>query len=136
MPTLRTYYVFICHDWEYSEDYYRICGFLDRAHNFRWEDLSVPEHDPLDTNDMLQKNLRDQIRPADVMLVLAGMYTAHSGWMDWEMEFARRIGKSIIGVKPWGNVQLPVVVQRNADDIVGWNTDTIVAAIRRYTPRQ
>ena len=136
MPILRTYSIFICHDWEYSDEYYRICELLDGAPNFLWKNLSVPEHDPLDTNDMLEKNLRDQIRPADVMLVLAGMYTARSEWMDWEMAFARHIGKPIIGVKPWGNVQLPVVVQRNADEIVGWNTDTIVAAIRRYAPRQ
>ncbi len=136
MPTLRTYSVFICHDWEYGDDYYRICEFLDNAPNFSWENHSVPEHDPLDTNDMLQKNLRDQIRPADVMVVLAGMYSARSGWMDWEMEFARRIGKSIIGIKPWGNVQLPLVVQNNADEIVGWNTDSIVGAIRRYAPQQ
>lgn len=135
MPSLRTYSVFICHDWEYSDEYDRVCEFLDTAPNFRWRNLSVPEHDPLDTDDMLEKNLRDQIRPADVLLVLAGMYTAHSDWMDWEMAFARRIGKSIIGVKPWGNVQLPVVVQRNADAIVGWNTDAIVSAIRGYAPR-
>lgn len=135
MPTLRIYTVFICHDWEYSEDYYRICDFLNDARNFGWRDLSVPEHDPLDTDDMLQKNLRDQIRPADVMLVMAGMYSARSGWMDWEMEFARRIGKPIIGIRPWGNVQLPVVVQHNADEIVGWNSATIVDAIRRQAPR-
>ncbi len=136
MPGLRTYHVFICHDWEYSDDYHRICDFLDGAPNFSWKNLSVPGHDPLDTDEMLQKNLRGQIRPADVMLVLAGMYTARSGWMDWEMEFARRIGQSIIGVMPWGNVQLPVVVQRNADEVVGWNTDSIVSAIRRHAPRQ
>lgn len=136
MPALRTYSVFICHDWEYSDDYYRVCKFLNNAPNFRWKNLSVPEHDPLDTNDKLQKNLRDQIRPADVMVVLAGMYSVRSGWMDWEMAFSRRIGKSIIGVKPWGNAQLPVVVQKNADEIVGWNTDSIVSAIRRYAPRQ
>ena len=136
MPPLRTYSVFICHDWEYSDDYYRICRFLDEAPNFSWRNLSVPEHDPLDTNEMLQKNLRDQVRPADVMLVLAGMYSARSGWIDWEMAFARRIGKSIIGIKPRGNVQLPVVVQKNADEIVGWNTNTIVSAIRWRAPRR
>lgn len=136
MPVLRTYSVFICHDWEYSTEYHRICEFLGRAPNFDWENLSVPEHDPLDTDDELEKNLRDHIRPADVMLVLAGMYSAYSRWMDWEMQFARRIGKPIIGVKPWGNVQLPDVVQRNASEIVGWSTSTIVEAIRRYSPRR
>ena len=135
MPSLRTYSVFICHDWEYSDEYDRVCEFLDTAPNFRWRNLSVPEHDPLDTDDMLEKNLRDQIRPADVLLVLAGMYTARSTWMDWELAFARRIGKPIIGVKPWGNVQLPVVVQRSADEIVAWNTAAIVGAIRLYAPR-
>ena len=135
MPILRTYFIFICHDWEYSGEYYRICELLDDAPNFRWRNLSVPEHDPLDTGEMLAKNLRDQVRPADVMLVLAGMYTSRSAWMDWEMAFARRIGKSIIGVRPWGNVRLPVVVQQNADAIVGWNKDTIVSAIRRFAPR-
>ncbi len=136
MPTLRTYSIFICHDWEYSDDYYRICEFLDDAPNFVWKNLSVPEHDPLETDDMLQKNLRDQIRPADVMLVLAGMYTARSGWMDWEMQFAHRIGKTIIGIKPRGNVQIPVVVEYHADEIIGWNSENIVKAIRDFAPRQ
>lgn len=136
MPALRTYSVFICHDWEYSNEYFRVRRFLDEARNFVWDDRSVPEHDPLDTDEMLQKNLRDQIRPADVMLVLAGMYSAHSGWMDWEMAFARRIGKPIIGVRPWGNVQLPVVVQQNVREIVGWSSKSIVDAVRRYAPRR
>lgn len=132
MPKLRKYAVFICHDWEYSADYLRICEFLNGAPNFRWKNLSVPEHEPLDTDEMLQKNLRDQIRPAEVVLVLAGMYSVRSTAMDWEMQFARRIGTPIVGVRPWGNAQLPVVVQKNAREIVGWNTDSIVKAIRRY----
>jgi hypothetical protein len=132
MPGLRTYSVFICHDWEYSPEYTRVCEFLDGAPNFRWENRSVPEHDPLANDETLQYELRNQIRPADVMLVCAGMYTAHSEWMDWEMAFARRIGKPIIGVIPWGNRRVPVAVQKNATDTVGWNTSTIVAAIRRY----
>jgi len=136
VPTLREYPLFICHDWDYSDDYYRICDVLNDAPNFSGINLSVPEHAPLATDDMLRKNLRDQIRPADVMLVLAGMYTARSTWMDWEMEFGRITGKSIIGVKPWGNVQLPVIVQDNADEIVAWNAASIVDAIRRQAPRQ
>jgi hypothetical protein len=38
MPTLRTYLVFICPDWEYSQDYYRVCRFLESAPKFSWED--------------------------------------------------------------------------------------------------
>lgn len=66
------------------------------------------------------------------MLVLAGMYSARSGWMDREMAVARRIGRPIIGIEPWGNERLPQVVQANANEIVGWSTSTIVEAIRRW----
>jgi hypothetical protein len=127
------YSVFICHDWEYSEDYHRVCGFLNVAPFFDWTNLSVPEHDPLDTDEQLEYNLRNQIRPADVLLVLAGMYSARSRWMDWEMAFARRIGTPIIGIKPWGNSRTPLVVQDNSAEIVGWRTSTIVNAIRHWS---
>ena len=135
MPRLRTYSLFICHDWEYSEEYDRVCQFLDEAPNFEWENLSVPEHDPLANDESLEYELRNQIRPADVLLVLAGMYTAYSAWMDWEMAFAKRIGKAIVGIVPWGARRIPAGVQANATDIVGWNTGAIVSAIRRYSPR-
>ncbi len=131
MPALRTYSVFICHDWEYSSDYHRVCEFLG-APNFAWRNLSVPEHDPLADDKTLEYELRNQVRPANIMLVLAGMYTARSRWMDWEMAFARRIGKPIIGVRPWGSQRIPVAVQKNATEIVGWNTNSIVSAIRHY----
>lgn len=132
MPALRTYSVFVCHDWEYSDEYHRVCQFLDTAPRFEWENRSVPEHDPLDTDHMLEKNLRDQMRPADVMLVLAGMYTARSEWMDWEITFARRIGKPIIGIAPWSSRVIPRTVRKNANEIVGWRQRSIVDAIRRY----
>ena len=132
MPALRRCLIFICHDWEYSHDYYRIYDILHAAPNFEWENLSVPDHDPLDTNAQLQYNLRNQIRPAHVMLVLSGMYTAHSKWMDWEMAFARRIGKPILGIAPWGSRVIPRTVQSNADEIIGWRQDSIVSAIRQH----
>lgn len=131
MPALHRYSIFICHDWEYSVDYQRICEFLDDARNFAWDNRSVPEHEPLANNEQLEYELRNQIRPAEVMLVLAGMYTARSQWMDWEMSFGRRIGKPIVGVVPWGNQRIPAAVQRNAVEVVRWNTESIVRAVRR-----
>ena len=51
MPQLRTYRVFISHAWHRSADYYRVEQFLSQALFFRWENLSVPEHDPLHCSD-------------------------------------------------------------------------------------
>lgn len=132
MPRLRTNRVFICHAWSYSDDYDRIVRFLNEAPNFGWENLSVPEHDPVDAT-ALEYELRNQMRPADVFLIIAGMYAAHSEWIDFELEFARRIGRPIIGIVKWGGERVPVTIQRAAAEIVGWNVAAIVGAIRRHS---
>ncbi len=41
------------------------------------------------------------------------------------------IAKPIVAVRPWGNERMPEIVEKNADEIVGWNKDSIVDAIRR-----
>jgi hypothetical protein len=131
MPGLRNYNVFISHAWEYNADYYRIEDWLNDAPHFSWTNLSVPEHDPISTSEKLTRELNNQMRPAHVFLILGGMYVAHREWIQYEINFARRIGRPILGIRPWGSIALPVAVQNGADEIVGWNSASIVAAIRR-----
>jgi len=132
MPILRTYNVFISHAWNYNEDYYRLEQFLNGAPNFSWNNLSVPEHDPILNSEQLTSQLNNQMRPANVFLILAGMYVAHSEWIQYEINFARRIGRPIVGIRPWGAVNMPQAVQNAANEVVGWNTDSIVSAIRYH----
>lgn len=132
MPSLRQYKVFISHAWDYNEDYYRLEEFLNRAPNFHWQNLSVPKHDPILNNEQLTYELNNQMRPANVFLILAGMYVSHSDWIQYEINFARRIGRPIIGIRPWGSQAMPVAVQNGAVEIVGWNSDSIVSAIRYH----
>jgi len=131
MPLLRTYKVFISHSWDYGDDYWRVVQFLDEAPNFRWQNLSVPEHDPIDAAD-LEYSLRNEMRPADVFLIIAGMYAAHREWIDFELDFAGRIGRPIIGVVTWGGQRVPVAIQNAAANLVGWNGGSIVQAIRDH----
>ena len=131
MPTLRIYNTFISHAWKYDDDYYRVERMLNESPNFEWKNLSVPRHDPILNADQLTKELHNQMRPADIFIILAGMYVAHSDWIQYEINFARRIGRPILGIRPWGNTVVPVVVQDGADEMVGWNSASIVSAIRR-----
>jgi MTH538 TIR-like domain (DUF1863) len=131
VPTLKTYKVFISHAWRYDDDYYRIEKWLNEAPLFLWTNLSVPRHDPIHNTEELAKELHNQMRPAEAFIILAGMYVSHSDWIQYEINFARRIGRPIIGIKPWGSTVVPKAVQDGADEIVGWNRDSIVAAIRR-----
>lgn len=132
MPTLRTYKVFISHAWQYSDSYHRIVKFLNDAANFSWANLSVPKHDPLLNNEQLTAGLNDQMRPANVFVILGGMYVSHSEWIQYEINFSRRIGRPIIGIRPWGSERMPDAVTRAAKEVVGWNTDSIVSAIRTH----
>ena len=51
-----------------------------------------------------------------------------------EMDFAKQIGKPILGIKRWGEQRSPQSVVDCADEMVAWNSASIVAAIRRLVP--
>ena len=133
MPQLHRYRIFISHAWRYNADYYRLINRLDEAPNFLYSNYSVPEHDPVDAGNSskLREELRQQIRPVEVVIILSGMYVAYSDWIQFEIDFAQDLGKPILGIRPWGAQVMPQAVQDAADEIVGWNAPTIVSAIRR-----
>lgn len=133
MPKMKTYNLFISHSWEYNYEYYRLLEMLDNALRFKYRDYSVPEHDPLNTrNDrQLEQAIYNQIRPAHIVIFIARMYVPYREWIQGEMSMAMELRKPIICVIPWGALRVPQDVQEVADEIVGWNTSSIVGAIRR-----
>jgi len=139
MPTLKTYDLFISHAWKYNQDYYRLEEFLRTASYFKWRNYSVPTHDPLiDPNTSIGKQkltamLDNQVRPVNCVLILAGMYAAHSDWIQTEIQIAKNYRKPIVGIIPWGQINTPVSVRNAADIMVGWNTTSIIDAIRQYS---
>ena len=135
MPKLHRYRIFISHAWGYNADYYQLINRLKMAPNFLYANYSVPQHDPVDANNnrKLAEELRQQIRPVEIVIILGGMYVAYSNWIQFEIDFAQGLGKSILGVKPWAAQRMPQAVQNVAGEVVGWNAPTIVDAIRRLT---
>jgi hypothetical protein len=130
MPALNNYRIFVSHAWTYNESYYRLLKYLDAAPNFSYHNYSVPEHDGVTGGNKLAENLRNQIRPVHVVMVLGGMYVAHSIWLKFEINFARDLRKPILAVRPWGAERMPEDLTAVADAIVGWNSSSIVDAIR------
>ena len=135
MPALKIYDIFISHAWSYDSDYYRVVQLLDGASNFRWRNYSVPTHDPVDANSTtkLKEALRRQMRPANAVLILSGMYATYSEWIEFEIDFAIQLGKPIVGIRPWGQQQVPKIVTDAATVMVGWNSGSIVGAIRQHS---
>jgi len=105
---------------------------LDAASYFSWYNFSVPQHDPaLACNtSALKAELDDQIRPVQAVLVLSGLYVSHSQWIQYEIDRAGSWKRPIIGVRPRGSSRMPEAVTKVANRIVGWNTSTVVHAVR------
>ena len=136
MPYLHNYRLFISHAWRYSERYNRAVRFLNEAPYFTWSNYSIPESRAFEglSNLKLKEELRGQIRPVQCVIVLAGMYVAHSDWIQFEIDFAKDLSKPILGIVPWGGERTPVAVSSAANKMVNWNSASIVAGIREITP--
>ena len=134
MPALKTYRLFISHAWQYHDDYYRLVDLLSAANNFKWYNYSVPQHDPKDANNKraLREALRNQMRSTNCILIISGMYAAYREWIQYEIDLAVEWDKPIIGIRPRGSQRVPTAVSSVAEEMVGWYTPSIVAAIRKH----
>jgi hypothetical protein len=134
MPELKNYRLFMSHAWKYHNGYDRLIKFLDDAPNFQYSNYSIPTDKKFDSmsDSKLKDELRDQIRPTQCVIILGGIYVSYSKWIQFEIDYAKELGKPIIGIKPWGSERTPQAVSQAANIIVGWNTASIVSAIRQY----
>lgn len=134
MPALKQYQIFISHSWKYSEDYNALINLLDNAKYLNFLDYSVPVYNPLTANsaNALQQALENQIKHANIVIILSGMYVNYSSAIPLEIHLAKKYNKPIIAVTPRGNVLTPSIVSSNVLAVVGWNTNSIVEAIRTY----
>lgn len=129
----RMYSIFISHSWDYVSDLMSLRRLLLTRGYFNVQFLETPPHDPINSSNSsyVKSVIRDNISRSDVVIGMAGVYASYSDWMRWELDTAKSLGKPILGVVPWGQVNVSRVVQERADLIVRWNTESIVEAVRR-----
>lgn len=131
----QEYNLFLSHSWSYDEQYNNMVELLEDFHYFDFKNYSVPSDDPLetDTAEDLVIELIEQIQPASVVIILAGMYVNHSDIIGAEMEIAGHLDKPMLGVKPWGNNRVPSDVEEQVDEVVGWQAHSVVGTIRELS---
>ena len=128
-----SYNLFISHSWAYSDAYEKLINLLDSADNFSYKNYSVPKDDPIHNakyDYQLKAAIREQMKYASCVLILAGVYASYSKWIKIEFELAQELGKKIIAIQPWAAQRTSLVVKNAADEIVGWNTSSIVRSIK------
>lgn len=129
------YNIFVSHSWSYSDAYEKLISLLDDATDFLYRDYSVPKDDPIhnaNNERELRAAIKKQMQHASCVLILAGVYSTYSKWINIEIELAQEMGKRIIAIEPWGSERTSTVVKSSANKIVKWNTTSIVNAIKGY----
>lgn len=133
----KTYHLFISHSWTYSDEYINLINLLDKDSSFSYKNYSVPKNDPIHTNgtdSQLYEAIKEQISHASVVLILAGVYSSYSKWINKEISIAKKefvYPKGIIAIEPFASERTSKVVKDAADEIVKWNSKSIIDAIRR-----
>ncbi len=133
---MTSYNLFISHSWGYSDAYDGLVKLLDAKPYFSYRNYSVPKDEPIHTTGTdkdLYEAIKRKIQPTQVVVILAGVYATHSKWINKEIDIAQNAfttATPILAIQPWGAEKTSKVVKDAADKIVGWNTDSIVVAIR------
>ena len=78
-----------------------------------------------------QSILAPQIEWASTLVVYVSPDTKDSEWVNWEIEYANKLGKRIVGVWERGanECKVPEALEKYADAMVGWSGENIVDAI-------
>ena len=133
---MKTHNLFISHSWSYSDQYDQLVNLLRGRGYFAFRNYSVPPDDPIHragTSAQLRQAIRNHMAPCHVILILAGVYATYSKWINIEIDLALgrfANAKPIVAIRPWGNERISEPVRQAADRIVGWNTESVVGAIR------
>ena len=135
----KNHRLFISHSWAYSDAYKKLVNLLEKRTYFTYMNYSVPKDDPIHTKGTdkeLYKAIKNKIAQCHVVIILAGVYSSYSKWIDKEIIIASEefsVTKPILAIEPWGSEKTSTVVKNNADKIVRWNTESIVLAIRELS---
>lgn len=131
------YNLFISHSWAYDDQYKQLESLLSARGHFPFSNFSVPKDDPIHraSNDQeLYNAIKAKMAPCSCILIIAGVYASYSKWIDKEIQIAKSefySPKPIIAIEPWGSERTSNKVKVNADIIVKWQTENVVAAIRK-----
>ena len=126
-------HVFISHVHEDDHAINNTKNLLQR-NNYDIKDASVHSEKPNNANnpEYIKYNiLAPRIQWSGALVVYISQHTKSSDWVNWEVRYAAKLGKRIVGVRGpgSGDEDLPDGLYEYADAIVGWYAHRIIQAI-------
>ena len=125
--------LFVSHAWENSEDYNRVFEYLEASGKFYYQNTSQPQaKKPIDKESQ-REDLRRQIAPSEVVLVLPAAYKAASELVTFQMNFAKSADRPIVAMEIFASTEaLPEAIRALADEVCAWNERNLIDALRRH----
>jgi hypothetical protein len=77
----------------------------------------------------IKSRLRPKIDRASVLLCIIGTGTARSEWVNWEIAYAKRCGKKLVGVLTQPSNARPREIQNAGATFIAYGRDAILRAI-------
>lgn len=124
--------LFVTHLFEPDEEYFRVFEYLESAPNFFYTNLSAPEKPPRSRDPAsLQIALREQMEEAEAVLLLSKLHARAPSLIEFQAVCARKVGKPVIVMEPFGEDKSVVERLRKLGDcVVGWNQRDMSDAIK------
>ncbi|MDG3547329.1 TIR domain-containing protein [Methanobacterium formicicum] len=119
---MKIYHLFISHNGEGDEEYLTFIQRLIEARDFEWEDHGIPGNNG-------SEDLNKQIEPAEVVIILSGLYARHHDLIQEQVNIAQKLGKPLVLIRPYGMEEVPGELEKIASGVVGWNRVCIVDKI-------
>lgn len=131
--------VFISHKHDDDEGLKDLKGLMAR-HGISCRDYSIRSDNPNNAHNedyIKYEILGPRIKQSGCLVVYISDVTHHSDWVNWEIEYARKEGKRIVGVWARGdlNCEVPESLRNHGDAVVGWNGESIVDAVNGVSNR-
>lgn len=123
--------VYASHLWELDDDYLRLFDYLGDIDQFYYVNVSDPEAAPPDGDPLAAREvLREQIEKSEIVVILSQQHYADPALVELQMTTARRHGRPLLAVEPFGPDPVPAQVKEMSDQVVEWYARKIVDAIK------
>jgi hypothetical protein len=129
--------LFVTHDWTENDDYVRVFEYLEASGKFYYLNTSQPQAKrPIDKESQ-REDLRRQIAPCEVIVVLPAVYALAPDRVLFQMNFAKAADRPIVAMENFGSTEaLPKAIKDLADEISPWNERSLIDALRRQARHQ
>lgn len=124
--------LFVSHAWEENDDYVRVFEYLEASGTFYYVNSSQPQAKrPIDKESQ-REDLRRQIAPCEVIIVLPAVYRLAPELVQFQMNFAKAAEKPIVALENFGSTEaLPKIIADLADEVSPWNERNLIDALHR-----